>query len=290
MSLLNRIKQGEYKGDLSTIIAIAVFGIGCSSLTYYIAKKPPKVTPAVKTVIAEAFPNTDFSRIAYDEKVGMLSAEAGENIFYFSEDTNRVFVGEVLDLKNRVNLTEQRRQELASVLDFEALASGQKRDAKAQAAPSQRNAEAQRPPAPSTVDFSSLTEENYVVKNEGAGRVLYVVSDYNCGFCKKLYNTLNAITDIEIREIPVAILGQESQIKAASVLCADNPAQAASDFFTGAAGAQITTCSDGEQAVSKNTQWMQEVGQTGTPFMFTEDGRVLNGARSLDIIRSFLSS
>jgi len=120
-------------------------------------------------------------------------------------------------------------------------------------------------------------------------RRLRVIADYNCGFCRKLRDSLLQINDIEIREIPVGILGQDSRIKAASVLCDDDPVAKAESFYDRTAGTTIKTCTEGEEAVSQNIEWMQRSGLNGTPVIMDESGRILpGGAVPLPQIKAFL--
>lgn len=239
--------------------------------------------------LTTAFPNTSFDRFGVEEHTNLHVAESGETIVYSIPGTPYVLIGNIMDLDARIDLTEQRRAELRSVASLEAKTFGLGDIAEPSTAPAPAPARPAPAPSPSTVDVSALDPANMVVSRAGEGTVLYVVSDYNCSFCRRLYNTLAQVNDVEIREIPVGILGPDSRVKGSAVLCSDDPAALASEMFTGAPS-QISTCTDGDKGVDANTAWMQASGQTGTPFMFTEDGRVLSGARELAVVQAFLGS
>lgn len=269
------------------ILAGTLMIAGCGD-TGQIGSKPV-VNEAVKAKISEAFPNTTFNRIAVDDATGMIVGEAGQTVLYFTKNARHVFVGDVMDLEERINITEKRRSELASVASLEAKAFGEAAPALKPSEPARAaGAPSARPERPSIVDVSTIPLDNVVIKNKGAGQVVYVVSDYNCSFCKKLHDTLKLIPDIEIREIPVGFLRPDSAIKGAAVLCAENPESKAQSFFDGSAGSEITTCTDGEERVAANSQWMEANGISGTPLMIKENGQVLNGAQPLPNIKAFL--
>jgi len=66
-------------------------------------------------VFEKNFPNTKFDRVSYDQTVKQYVGEASETILYLDEDLRRIFVGEVVDLVDSVNLTDKRRKELHEV-------------------------------------------------------------------------------------------------------------------------------------------------------------------------------
>jgi thiol:disulfide interchange protein DsbC len=135
-----------------------------------------------------------------------------------------------------------------------------------------------------TVD---LPPENMIVHNAGASTVLYVVVDYNCSYCRRLYSEMS-LMDIEVREIPVSYLSPDSGVKAAAVLCSDDPEALSASFLTGNVGAQITTCSEGVSKVEQNTQWAQDSGIGGTPFMIRPDGQTHSGYLPADRVLAFI--
>jgi len=239
--------------------------------------------------IKEAFPKTTFDRIYADESTKLIVAESGNTVLYFTPDGRYALVGNILDLERKVDMTEERKRSLAAANQLEAKAFGKALPAPAaqaaaagQAAPAPQG----RPAAPTVMEVD-LPDANFVVHNAGASRVIYVVSDYNCSFCKRLNAELDGL-DVEVREIPVSYLGQESGIKAASALCSDDPGAKAQDFYNGTAGTSISTCTEGENIVAQNTQWAQSRGISGTPFIIDEDGKTNNGFMPQGRLKAFL--
>lgn len=233
------------------------------------------VSDETRNRLADAFPKAEFDRIYPVDGTPLLAGESGETIIYFTQDARFALVGNVLDLETKTDITERRRRELGDAAALEAKAFG-RGVAGGAAVAAERSAPAPaRPEAPSRMDVD-LPDANLVVHNAGGADVIHVVSDYNCSFCKRLHAELEGM-DVEIREIPVSYLGQQSGLKAASALCADDPAGAAKAFLNGEGGTSITTCTEGEDIVAANTAWAQGQGISGTPFIILPDGSTQPG-------------
>ena len=253
-----------------------------------------RLSDAAKTRIEAAFPNSTFDRIRMDETSGLITAESGTTILYFTTDGKIALVGNLLDLENKVDLTAERQEELQAASVLEARAFGKVPPAEAAAAPSAPAAGAaqQRPTATQSVDIASIPESNLVVHNPGGSKVVYVVSDYNCSFCRRLHQEMEGL-DIEIREIPVGFLGQDSSIKGSAALCSEDPEGLAKGFFNGSGGTRISTCSEGDAAVQANTAWASQMGITGTPFIIvpgdeTQPMRTNSGYMDLQRLLPFI--
>lgn len=278
----------------STAIAVgvgAVLGVIATSVVTKGGSTPSHVSSKIQEKIKGEFPNTEFVHFE-QTKYGLIEAMTSSNILYFDQDAKAVIVGELLDLETKTPVTIERRRNLKEFADMKKLAGGGAAPAAAapaKAAPAAKPRQAAPNAAGKTVDLSVLSEANYIVHNKGAGEVLYVVSDFNCGFCKRLHDELAEVTDFEIREIPVRFLRDESTLFGAHSLCADDPVQAASDIFAGKRS-DIKTCDEGVDAVGFNTAWASENGMTGTPTLITADGKVSSGYRELAQIRAFVGS
>ena len=244
-----------------------------------------EVSGVIAGRVAEAFPNTNFDRVYPHSATGLVAAETGNKIIFLTADAKHVLAGEVFDLVSKTNITELRERELASSNALEAAVTGASKAVGVAARPSDKvpTARAQAG-AMMTVD---LPGENMVVHNPGGSEVVYVVADYNCGYCKRLFAEMEGI-DVEVREIPVSYLSPDSGIKGASVLCADDKAAAARDFLMGTADMRVTTCMEGTQQVEQNTLWAQSMGIGGTPFLIRPSGQTNSGYLPADRLKAFL--
>lgn len=286
--------HGRNKTSLMTGVAFCSFGGLIGALVVALSTGHDRLSDSAKTRIEAAFPNSTFDRIRMDETSGLITAESGTTILYFTTDGKIALVGNLLDLENKVDLTAERQEELQAASVLEARAFGKVPPAQAAAAPSAPAAGAapQRPTAPQSVDIASIPESNLVVHNPGGSKVVYVVSDYNCSFCRRLHQEMDGL-DIEIREIPVGFLGQDSSIKGSAALCSEDPEGLAKGFFNGSGGTRISTCSEGDAAVQANTAWASQMGITGTPFIIvpgdeTQPMRTNSGYMDLQRLLPFI--
>jgi len=241
--------------------------------------------------IREAFPKTDFERIAYNKELGLYELESGSTITYMKG--SRYFIaGEVIDLEKNKQITKERRAELKDVIATkEAVFGGN--------GPSNPSAQEREPVrAQGTIDRErqkdgapiinvDLPETNYAVHNKGAGEVIYVVSDYNCPHCRNLFNELKSLP-YEVREIPVGFLRGNSETKGASVLCASDKSEEVTRVYNLPGTTTLDVCDEGMAHMSENTRWAVENGVTSTPGIIAPDGRLRLGGGPAQMISAFL--
>lgn len=110
-----------------------------------------------------------------------------------------------------------------------------------------------------------------------AKRIVYVFTDPNCPFCKRFWNNAQPWVKsgkVQLRHIPVGVLGESSEKKAAFILAAKNPLQALVDNESGkkAAGEPAITAALQEK-LQQNLEIMMMAGATGTPAIFYKDNQ-----------------
>lgn len=93
-----------------------------------------------------------------------------------------------------------------------------------------------------------------------------VIFDANCGFCKVMHKLIQPAVDageLRVTYVPVAILGADSDLKAAGILAAKNPSAA----LHAAVGGRAETSNDKVLLgrIITNTALMKKHGFTGTP-------------------------
>ncbi|OYW73484.1 MAG: hypothetical protein B7Z26_11995, partial [Asticcacaulis sp. 32-58-5] len=186
--------------------------------------------------VTKAFPNTKVTGVDCKSGPGKLcEVVAGRNVFYATKDGRYIVIGQVIDLKDKVDLTSRRLQELAAIGNVEdklnGLGSAPSPVIGAQAAAAPPPGAGPSAAVGGPVINVTLPKANAVIHNPGGALKLTVFADYNCGYCHKLFEELKARKDIEITEYPIAILGAESEAKAKRVLCAPDRVQAASALY-----------------------------------------------------------
>lgn len=167
----------------------------------------------------------------------------GGRIVYTNDDARYFFVGNMIDLPNQKNVTEERQQLLEAI------------------------------------DISKLPLNQAIKKVKGNGqRVIYVFSDPDCPYCKKLEAELEKVDNITIYLFmsPIKALHPNAEKTSKQIWCSSNPYQAWTDYtLKGKAPIAKDSC---KNPVDKNIELAKTLEVTGTPTFFLKDGRRLSGA------------
>ncbi len=223
---------------LTAIVGLAIFNANILAQDTASDAVPQELTAALDNLM----PGTKPSSIEATPMPGIYEVSYGSTIFYFNKDASLMFRGDIIDVKNRVNLTEQKRGAARGKL------------------------------------LNSMDESKMIIfpaKNEIAK--VTVFTDIDCPYCVKLHREMKdynkeGIT-VRYMSYPRAGLGSRSYQKAVNVWCADNPAQALTDAKEGKP-IPNKTC---DNPVAAQFQLGQALGVQGTPAIFLEDGTSLPG-------------
>lgn len=273
-------------------LPLALGGAAALTVTGVLAFQAFASDSGLKAKLAKQFPNSTISSIDCKFKVpGLCEVVIGKNVFYSTKDARWVVVGSVLDLEKKVDVTDERLKQLASmdaatakITDAGGIATQQL--AAAQGAPGQPS------PLPTKIDVN-LPVANAVVHNPGAPIKLTVFSDYNCHFCKALFTEMVSNKQIEVTEYPIGLLSADSSTKAQQVLCSDNRVEASDAQFGISATGRFRTvgnCSAAAAAVEANTKFAAAHGISGTPTIIRADGTAHAGYLAQDALVAFGSS
>ena len=186
---------------------------------------------------------------------GIYEVTESTEVLYVSADGKYMLVGDLFDLATKANLTEARRKDirrglLAGVKDDEVITFA--------------------PAAP---------------KYE-----LYVFTDVDCGFCRRLHAQMPELNGMGIRVrylfFPRTGMGTDSARKAESVWCAANRQAALTQAKT---GAEVVTrrCKNPVEAGYKLGQAM---GLQGTPALYTPAGDEIRNGEPQDILRQLVEA
>lgn len=274
------------------IAGTATLGIAVLGTAAFAAS--PLFGGGLKAKMQEHFPNTPINSVDCGGPAGLCEVVAGSNVFYASRDGRFAIVGSVLDLNEKIDLTDQRLRQLAAVGQAESRIQGG-----AGAAPGPQaavgNPGAQPSPqggnaAPGPVIRVNLPAANAIVHNRGARLKMTVFTDMNCGFCRRLHDDLKGVTDIEITEYPIAFLGEDSRQKAKLALCAQDKAQAVDAIYRGGEVRTSGDCAAAEAALDANIDFARQNNINGTPMIIRADGTSNSGWMPLNELRAFLQA
>jgi thiol:disulfide interchange protein DsbC len=167
---------------------------------------------------------------------------AGSKLYYLSADGDYFLEGSLIDVKAGKDLTEARLGETR------------------------------------TAELGKVGLDNMIVfKPKKTKHVIYVFTDIDCGYCRKLHSEMDQYlgAGIEVRYLffPRAGLGSDSYYKAVAVWCAKDRQEALTKAKKGEA-IEMKQCDNPVQAHMKLGE---EFGASGTPMLVTEKGTIIPG-------------
>ena len=172
----------------------------------------------------------------------------GDHVLYVSDDGNYILRGDMLEIKEGkiANLTTQIRN--SSVAE----------------------------------QLTKIAREDMIIfspKGETKG-VVYAFTDLDCGYCRKLHSEITEMNNlgIELRYLAFPRGGNQapSYHKLVSAWCADDRKAALSALNHGIEIPEKT----GKNPIDAQLQLGKNLGVSGTPSLFLEDGRRIPGYRS----------
>lgn len=167
---------------------------------------------------------------------GLFEVRIGNDIVYTDADGAYLVRGELIDLKTKRNLTEERVNKL------------------------------------NAIDFASLPLKDAVVWKTGTGaRKIAVFADPNCGYCKRFEKELSNVKDLTVYTFLLPILGGDSPDKANAIWCAKDSAVAWRNWMVD--GVQppklLGACAS---PLERNVELSRKHRVNGTPAIVFEDG------------------
>lgn len=167
---------------------------------------------------------------------GLFEVRVGDEVFYTDAEGAYLIRGEILDLKSKRNLTEERIARLTAI------------------------------------DFASLPLKDALVWKTGTGqRKIAVFSDPNCGFCKRFERELVNVKDVTVYTFLIPILGADSQEKSKAVWCAkDATATYRSWMVDGVTPPKALGACD--NPIERNIALSRKLRVNGTPAIVFENG------------------
>lgn len=178
----------------------------------------------------------------------------GRNVLYVEPTGTTAFVGRMLDVQSKENLTEKRIQELLRV------------------------------------DFSGLPLDKAIVSVKGSGaRKLAVFSDPDCPYCRQLEKELQGITDVTIYTFlyPLVSIHPDAPRKARLVWCAPDRAKAWDELML--LGREPDNGASCAAPINDNVALAQKLSIEGTPGIVFASGRLIPGLIQRAAIEQFLN-
>ncbi|TSA05224.1 MAG: DsbC family protein [Methylococcus sp.] len=202
-------------------------------------KADPK---AVEAALKQALPTLKPDSIAESPIKGVYEVVVGARMFYVSEDGHYLMQGAMVDLRTREDVTEKKL-------------SGARLSALAKIG----------------------TDNMIIFKPKIQKHVVYVFTDIDCGYCRKLHSEMDQYLreGIEIRYLffPRSGKDTDSYYKAVTVWCAKDRNAA----LTRAKNGENLARKDCENPVDEHMALAAAMGANGTPMIVTEKGTIYPG-------------
>ena len=178
----------------------------------------------------------------------------GTEIYYTDAQANYLIQGNLIDVKQRRNLTEERIEKLTAI-KFDAL---------------------------------PLKDAFTIVRGNGQ-RKLAVFEDPNCGYCKRFERDLQNVDNVTIYMFLYPILGPDSTDKSKAIWCSKDKGQAWQDWMVRDQAAAPAAAMCDTSALARNVEIGRTYKITGTPTLIFTNGSRVPGAIDSKQVEKLLS-
>ena len=196
----------------------------------------------IRQGLARLLPDMEIDSIEPSPVDGLYQVILGPDIIYMTSDGSYVLKGDLLDIEQRRNLTEDVRAE-------------------------------------SRVDLlGSIKDDEYIeFAADNVRDKIYVFTDIDCGYCRKLHQDVPELNarGISVRYLayPRAGINSRTAQEMESVWCAEDRREALTRSKNNESVA-TKTC---ENPIAKQYQLGKKIGVRGTPAIYLEDGTAIPG-------------
>ncbi len=176
----------------------------------------------------------------------------GTDILYTDSEGNFLIQGQIIDTRQKRNLTEERIDKLTAI-DFDAL---------------------------------PLKDAFTIVRGNGKRKVA-VFEDPNCGYCKRFERDLQKVDNVTVYMFLYPILSADSTDKSRNIWCARDKGKAWTDWMVRDQQPQAASCDSA--VLARNIEFGKKYKITGTPTLIFADGSRVPGAINTAQIEKFLA-
>lgn len=222
------------------LVVFSFLFIGCSA-----NKTSPVSVDVVKRAFQQHFPDQTVLGVSQTPLPGIYEVVVkGRKIVYVDQTAEYLILGNLIDIKNKVNLTEKKEKELAHV------------------------------------DWKTLPLEWAIKEVRGNGkRQLAVFTDPDCPYCKRLErDSLSGLTDITIYTFlyPLNQLHPDALHKSKQIWCAKDRLAAWAAFMRD--DKSLTGPANCKNPLEKIQKLGSELGIIATPALIFSNGDIETGA------------
>jgi len=217
---------------LATLLVFNTVGAMAQSIEAGIKKTLSERLPSLPTIV----------EVRRTPMAGLFEVRTENNeIYYTDSEANHLIQGELIDVRQKRNLTEERLDKLMAL------------------------------------DFSQLpTKDAFSIVQGNGQRKLAVFVDPNCGFCKRFERDLQKVDNVTIHIFLYPVLGPDSVEKSKNIWCAKDRAKVWHDWMLRGVVPASAGCDSA--AIDRNVELGRKNRITGTPTSFSAKGHRIQGA------------
>jgi thiol:disulfide interchange protein DsbC len=178
----------------------------------------------------------------------------GNEIFYVDGEANYLIQGNLIDTKQKRNLTEERVDKLSAI----------------------------------AFDSLPLKDAFTIVRGNGK-RKLAVFEDPNCGYCKQFERDLQKVDNVTISMFLYPVLGPASTEKSKGVWCAKDRGKVWQDHMVRDVAIPPAAASCDVSVIARNLELGKKYKITGTPTLVFTDGSRVPGAIPAAQVEKYLA-
>lgn len=176
----------------------------------------------------------------------------GTEIYYTDAEANYLVQGNLIDTRQKRNLTEERVEKLSAIA------------------------------------FDSLPfKDAFTIVRGNGTRKLAVFEDPNCGYCKRFEKDLQKVNNVTVYMFLYPILGPDSTEKSKNIWCAKDKVKAWQDWMVREVAPAAASCDSA--AIARNVELGRKFKITGTPTLVFADGSRVPGAVGADQVEKRLN-
>lgn len=217
----------------------------------------PAESETLLAVLKQKYPQTTFTTVTPAAVKGLYEVVMGHRIAY-TDTTGRYFMyGSLVDMKTNDDLTAARLTDL------------------------------------SRVDVRKLPLQDALVRVNGKGRrTMYLFSDPDCPFCRRLEPELDKLDDVTIYIFPYPLeaLHSDAARKAKAIWCETDEKKRLDLWHGVVMKTQDVSTAECPNPIKRNLALGEALGLQGTPTLIAADGRTLPGAVPAAAIEDWLKA
>ncbi|HXE49130.1 MAG TPA: DsbC family protein [Ramlibacter sp.] len=209
---------------------------------------------AIRKAIPERLPQLGkIDEVSKTPMPGLFEVRIGTDLYYTDADGNFLVLGQIIDTRQKRNLTEERQDKLLAI------------------------------------DFSALpVKDAFTIVRGNGKRKIALFEDPNCGYCKKFERDLQKVDNVTVYLFLYPILGPDSIDKSRNIWCARDKGKAWQDWMVREQPVTTGTCDT--EALDRNIEFGKKHRITGTPTLVFADGTRVPGAIGAPQVEKMLAA